>query len=234
MKRIHQRLGTAGFIISIVALVAALSGGAYAAGGLTKAQEKQVTKIAKKYAGKPGAVGATGPVGAAGKEGARGAAGTNGTNGANGANGANGTNGLTGFTKVLPKGETLKGDWAIAANTPGTGVFEGSAATAISFGIPLGAAPEPVYVKAGETTAPAGCTGNVENPGAEAGHLCIFAAAELNNQEPAICPSAKPLTECLLTVGAEPSADPSGALIGVIDTSAGLVALNGTWAATAE
>ena len=29
--RIHQKLGTAGFVISIVALVAALGGGAYAA-----------------------------------------------------------------------------------------------------------------------------------------------------------------------------------------------------------
>ena len=31
ISRIHQKLGTAGFIISIVALVAAFGGGAYAA-----------------------------------------------------------------------------------------------------------------------------------------------------------------------------------------------------------
>jgi hypothetical protein len=81
-NRIHQKLGTAGFIISIVALVAALGGGAYAAsGGLTGKQKKEVEKIAKKYAGKPGAAGATGPAGTAGAKGDAGVAGSNGTNG---------------------------------------------------------------------------------------------------------------------------------------------------------
>ena len=51
LTRIHRKLGTAGFVISIVALVAALGGGAYAAsGGLTGKQKKEVEKIAKKYA----------------------------------------------------------------------------------------------------------------------------------------------------------------------------------------
>ncbi len=84
-NRIHQKLGTAGFVISIVALVAALGGGAYAAsGGLTGKQRKEVEKISKKYAGKPGAKGATGPAGAAGAKGDTGAAGANGTNGSAG------------------------------------------------------------------------------------------------------------------------------------------------------
>jgi hypothetical protein len=82
MKRsLKEPFGKAGLTVAILALVMALVGGAYAAGGLTKSQEKQVTKIAKKYAGKPGAAGAVGPVGAAGKDG------TNGTNGTNGAPG---------------------------------------------------------------------------------------------------------------------------------------------------
>jgi hypothetical protein len=81
-NRIHQKLGTAGFIISIVALVAALGGGAYAASGaLTGKQKKEVEKIAKKYAGKPGAPGA---------------AGTSGTNGTNGKDGTNGKGGEPG------------------------------------------------------------------------------------------------------------------------------------------
>ena len=90
-NRIHQKLGTAGFIISIVALVAALGGGAYAAsGGLSGKQKKEVEKIAKKFAGKPGAPGANGTNGASGPKGDTGAAGTNGTNGTNGSNGAPG------------------------------------------------------------------------------------------------------------------------------------------------
>jgi hypothetical protein len=90
-NRIHQKLGTAGFIISIVALVAALGGGAYAAsGGLNGKQKKEVEKIAKKYAGKPGANGATGPAGAAGAKGDAGAAGAAGTAGAGGSPGSPG------------------------------------------------------------------------------------------------------------------------------------------------
>jgi Collagen triple helix repeat (20 copies) len=94
---IHQKLGTAGFIISIVALMAALGGGAYAAsGGLTGKQTKEVEKIAKKYAGKPGAPGAAGPSGAAGAKGDTGAAGAHGTNGINGENGGKGDPGAPG------------------------------------------------------------------------------------------------------------------------------------------
>jgi hypothetical protein len=84
-ERIHQKLGTAGFIISIIALVAALGGAAYAAsGGLSGKQKKEVEKIAKKVVGKPGATGATGPAGAPGTKGDAGAAGSNGSPGAAG------------------------------------------------------------------------------------------------------------------------------------------------------
>jgi len=81
VRAIREPFGKAGLTVAICALVMALVGGAYAAGGLTKAQEKQVTKIAKKYAGKPGTPGA---------------AGTNGTNGTNGKDGAPGSNGAPG------------------------------------------------------------------------------------------------------------------------------------------
>jgi hypothetical protein len=89
MSRFKRRepFGKAGLTVAVCALVLALVGGAYAAGGLTKAQEKQVTKIAKKYAGKPGAAGANGTNGTNGAAGKDGAAGTNGTPGTPGANG---------------------------------------------------------------------------------------------------------------------------------------------------
>ena len=80
-SRMHDKLGTAGLFVAIAALVAALAGTALAAGGLTKQQEKQVTKIAKKYAGKPGAQGPQGPQGPAGPAGAKGDPGAQGAPG---------------------------------------------------------------------------------------------------------------------------------------------------------
>jgi hypothetical protein len=97
LQRFQDRVGTAGLIVAIVALVLALAGGAYAASGaLTGKQKKEVEKIAKKYAGKPGAngtngaAGATGPAGAKGDAGAKGEKGDAGTAGTGGTPGANG------------------------------------------------------------------------------------------------------------------------------------------------
>lgn len=105
-RRLKEPFGKAGLTVAVLALVMAMVGGAYAAGGLTKAQEKQVTKIAKKearkFAGKPGAAGAVGPAGPAG---AKGGAGTNGTNGTNGSAGTNGTNGRSVTVTSIPTEE---------------------------------------------------------------------------------------------------------------------------------
>lgn len=91
-KRFHDRFGTAGVVIGVIALIAALGGSALAAGGLTKQQEKQVTKIAKKYAGKAGAPGAPGTNGTNGTDGA---AGTNGVDGTDGEDGEDGEDGAS-------------------------------------------------------------------------------------------------------------------------------------------
>jgi hypothetical protein len=86
-SKLHARLGTAGLIVAVIALLAALGGGAYAAsGGLTGKQKKEVEKIATKVA-KPGPAGPQGPAGPAGAKGDAGAAGTNGTAGSAGAAG---------------------------------------------------------------------------------------------------------------------------------------------------
>jgi hypothetical protein len=118
LRRLHSRLGTAGFVISIVALVVALGGGAYAAsGGLTGKQKKEVEKIAKKYAGKPGTNGAPGAPGAKGDAGAKGdsgAAGAAGKDGANGTNGTSGTNGAPG--KSVEAFEVSVGESACGGN----------------------------------------------------------------------------------------------------------------------
>jgi hypothetical protein len=91
VRAIREPFGTAGLIVACVALIAALAGGAYAAGGgLTGKQKKEVKKIAKQFAGKPGAQGATGPAGADGKQGTNGAGGQSGADGEDGAPGKDG------------------------------------------------------------------------------------------------------------------------------------------------
>ena len=98
--RLHNRLGTAGFLIAIVALVAAVAGTAFAAAGLNSKQKKEVRKIAKSVAGAPGAPGA---------------AGANGLNGAGGAAGPEGAPWTAGGT--LPSGQTETGTWSAAFTT---------------------------------------------------------------------------------------------------------------------
>jgi hypothetical protein len=114
--RIHQKLGTAGFIVAVVALVAALAGTAIAAAGLNGKQKNEVKAIAKKVA-KPGPAGPIGPAGAQGPAGAGGQAGENGKVGATGATGATGASGPTGSTG--PTGN--KGATGLAGPTGSTG-----------------------------------------------------------------------------------------------------------------
>jgi hypothetical protein len=126
-SRIHAKLGTAGFIISIVALVAALGGGAYAAsGGLNGKQKKEVEKIAKKYAGKPGKNGAPGATGAKGDAGAAGAKGDAGAQGIPGGNGSDGGPGAAGKSVVVaPEGPGPEcGTGGISVEVEGTGSQE--------------------------------------------------------------------------------------------------------------
>jgi len=84
--RFHDRFGTAGVAIGVIALIAALGGTAFAAkGGLTGQQKKEVKAIAKGFQG-------TGPAGAPG---------ANGTNGKDGAPGSAGAPGAPGKSVVL-------------------------------------------------------------------------------------------------------------------------------------
>jgi hypothetical protein len=94
VRAIREPFGTAGLIVACVALIAALGGSAIAAkGALTGKQKKEVTKIAKSFAGKDGAQGPAGPQGPQGTKGDNGAAGAK---GADGTNGKDGTPGLPG------------------------------------------------------------------------------------------------------------------------------------------
>jgi hypothetical protein len=133
IHRIHEKLGTAGFLIAIVALVAALSGTALAAkGALTGKQKKEVQKIAQKYAGKPGAAGA---VGLTGPKGDTGAQGPQGKEGPKGQQGIQGAPGATGFTETLPPGKSEVGTWSEAL--PPTPTDASLYFATVSFPIPL-------------------------------------------------------------------------------------------------
>jgi hypothetical protein len=125
-SRIHQKLGTAGLIVAVIALVAALAGGAYAANnGLNKKQKKQVNKIvkneskkwSKKFSkqfakegpqGPKGDTGATGATGLPGPQGLPGATGLPGAPGEPGEDGEDGEDGksveLSGTAPGCPEG----------------------------------------------------------------------------------------------------------------------------------
>jgi hypothetical protein len=250
-KRLHVSPATA---IATLALVFAMSGGAFAASKYLITSTKQINpKVLKALKGKAGANGAQGLAGAAGPAGpqgpggaagAKGEAGAPGAKGENGAPGAKGENGTTGFTKTLPSKETLKGDWAVVENVPGGGL-EGIVISSVSFGIPVaneaGDPPVPNYIKVGGTV-PTGCAGGTaEAPGAKPGNLCVFAKEE-ENTESAIGSFKFPTICALGRVGAcgldgpteNPSADPSGFGVETVAHEKGLVRIVGTWAVTAE
>jgi hypothetical protein len=88
VKRLKRRLGAngPGLIVAVVAMLVALTGGAFAASGaLTSKQKKEVKAIVKKEAKTiPGPAGAQGPAGAAGAKGDKGDPGTLGSPGAPG------------------------------------------------------------------------------------------------------------------------------------------------------
>jgi hypothetical protein len=106
LRRIREPFGKAGLIVAVIALVAALVGGAYAASGLTGKQKKEVKTIAKQFAGKNGAQGPVGSAGAPGAKGDPGAAGTDGKDGENGKDGEKGKPGESVNIIPLPSGDT--------------------------------------------------------------------------------------------------------------------------------
>ena len=182
LTRLHDRIGTAGLIVAVVALVAALSGAAFAAsGGLTAKQQKEVKKIAKKFAGKPGATGpagAQGPVGAPGKEGARGPAGAPGLTGPQGETGEAGVCSETKPVCVLPAGATVSGNWNFYQ--------QGEAYAFVSISYPLRAPEQPKYnyIKQNLTAgvgSTANCPGSALAPQALPGNLCIYTSLESSN-----------------------------------------------------
>jgi hypothetical protein len=238
-KRLHLTPATA---IAALALVFAMTGGAYAAGKYVITSTKQISpKVLKSLQGKAGAKGAAGAAGAAGPVGPAGAvgAGTPGAQGIPGAPGAPGKEGAagkegpagtTGFTKTLPSKETETGAWS--AQVPAKAAAGGATVFAsISFSIPLGSALGEGHVFFVEPEASvAQCPGTVANPKAAVGDLCVYAGSP-KTLEPAVNgvihdPSAEvPIVE--------KGAARSGALLTFsTEEESGAFAF-GTWAVTA-
>lgn len=196
MHAFRSRFGIPG-VISIIALVFAMFGGAYAASN--DGGKASVSAKAKKgprgprgprgpagLAGPAGPAGETGAPGAKGAQGAQGAKGADGAQGAAGAKGATGAAGAAGATGpegspwtaggTLPSGETETGMWSLGPTYESElGVFQAN--TALSFPLPLSSAPTPHYISGAPT---AECPGNFESPQAAPGQLCLYQFQALN------------------------------------------------------
>jgi hypothetical protein len=187
-------------VAATLALVFAMSGGAYAAGKYLITSTKQISpKVLKALAGSSGKSGAAGPAGAAGAQGPQGAPGAKGETGGPGSPGKDGKEGAPGkdgkpgspgspWTAggVLPKGSSEHGAWTASGHYNSAEITNGKVYVPISFSVPLAAALDETHVhyipgpnltefKNKEfPTPPAGCKGNYEAPQAEEGNLCVF------------------------------------------------------------
>jgi hypothetical protein len=193
---IRRRFNATGFV-AVLALVFAMSGGAYAASRYVITSTKQIKpSVLKSLQGRAGASGAQGAAGAAGPAGAAGAKGETGATGpqgpkgepgATGPQGPAGANGTTGFTSTLPAGKTETGTWSFDSSSEYVDV------ASLSFNIPLAeplGASQVHYILANgkefisklaeeggytfEALPSEACLGSAANPTATPGNLCVY------------------------------------------------------------
>jgi Collagen triple helix repeat (20 copies) len=239
-SRIRKR-ATYGNVVLTLALIFAMTGGAYAAGKYVITSTKQVSpKVLKQLQGKAGKTGPAGPAGTAGlagangkdgapgAEGKQGPAGPGGPEGKTGPQGAEGKEGQTGFTETLPEKATEQGSWGISDSTAIAGAEE---TAAISFTIPVTPPPTAHYIamETEEKNDPTGCKGTVAKPEALPGNLCVFALYE---QDAAL--SGLPFFNPEGTGPGAPGAGKSGTVLLLQATEEGKAFAYGDWAVTAE
>jgi hypothetical protein len=167
-------------------LIVALAGTAFAAKGVfTKAQEKKIVKIAKKYAGKNGKDGAPGPAGAQGPKGDAGAKGDTGPAGPKGDPGDAGDPWTAGGT--LPSGATETGVWTLGQNVPGESNYFLPLSFPIPLAAPLSGQSHVHYINAagkevigGNEVTSSACLGSVTQPKATSGNLCVYETFAFN------------------------------------------------------
>lgn len=126
-SKLHDRLGTAGLVVAIVALIAALSGSAYAAQRFvtkheaTKIAKREATKIGKREAKKFAKAGAQGPAGQAGAAGPAGPAGSKGDKGDPGTAGGAGAPGKSVVVGNLNVGQGGCSEGGVSVEVEGSG-----------------------------------------------------------------------------------------------------------------
>ena len=151
-------------VAATLALVFAMSGGAYAAGRYLINSTKQINpKVLRKLHGARGAVG---PIGAVGPQG---------VTGATGRQGPRGPDGEPGFSALsqLPSGKTESGDFALTTLAEKEGE---PVTTAVTFSVPLSVPIPAEHVEFRSATAP--FSENCLGPGlARRGWLCVYTNA---------------------------------------------------------
>lgn len=254
VSRFWQRFGVPG-VVSVIALVLAMSGGAIAAKKYVISSTKQINpKVLKQLQGKTGPqgpaglAGAGGPKGDAGPAGPAGPAGAKGDNGAAGPAGPAGPTGAAGPQGVVgpagpqgPPGEggsgsaTQTGAWVVSLpNNSSASIIN----TAISFPNALAAELDGAHVKTinpggtppAECNDGAGAAPSAANPEADPGYLCVYAHAFTNAAFFDLFGDPFGVQK---VAGAGVGASKTGAVIAISAAASGLVHAQGTFAVTA-
>lgn len=179
MRISRPRIGYSG-VVATIALFVALGGGAYAAielpansvgtrelrrDAVTAAKVRDGSLLARDFragqlpAGPKGEAGPAGPKGDPGQTGPRGERGEQGQQGEPGP-----------FPATLPVGKTMTGLYALSGRHEENYAFP---LVTISYPFRLAVAPGVTFLDVGELPSPT-CPGDVDDPKAVSGHLCIY------------------------------------------------------------
>ncbi|MFZ1153611.1 MAG: hypothetical protein WAN93_01765 [Solirubrobacteraceae bacterium] len=243
MLSIIRRRVTYANVAMTLALVFAMSGGAFAAGKYLITSTKQISpKVLKSLKGADGKNGASGATGAASPAGAVGAVGPQGPTGPSGATGAKGETGAAGAAGkegkagkegspwtlggTLPSGKTETGIWAFDELREAGSHVVPVASFAIPLAAPLSGSHAHFINEKGleidleeEEVESAECKGTAAAPAAEPGNLCIYTSTLAG------------ATAGSTSIGNVPKA---GAMMVVFVPGPGGAKGSGSWAVTAE
>jgi hypothetical protein len=235
-----------------LALVFAMSGGAYAAKHYLITSTKQISpKVLKQLRGKNGNDGAPGPTGAQGPQGTQGTQGSQGPQGPEGPQGPAGKDGVNGkegspWTAggTLPTGSTETGAWSVSG--PGNEFAFMTISFPIQLAKPLSEASVHFIDAKGKEVIQKGsefeeksstvCKGTATEPQAKSGNLCIYEAGGFGLNEVTLVSGEKAVEPAkIFPAGASLSA-PNGAGVAGVGVVFGFVSETnldeGTWAVT--